>query len=90
MKTFFVELLHCTLKVNPGADSTLCKNQEPTEWYTQKEVVMTLKHAERPGSNHALELVRTGSQPLGQRSSNVKGQPHEILYEVYTKGIGLS
>ncbi len=51
MKNIFVELLHCTLKkVNPWADSTLCKNQEPTDWYTQREVVMALKHAARPGS----------------------------------------
>ncbi len=43
MNNIFVELLHCTLKkVNPWADSTLCKNQEPTDWYTQKEVAMTL------------------------------------------------
>ncbi len=52
-ENFFGEIitLYCTLKVNPWADSTLCKNQEPTDWYTLREVVMTLMPtAARPGS----------------------------------------
>ncbi len=72
MKNIFVELLHCTLKVNPWADSTLCKNQEPTDW---------LVHTKGNGYGSHMPAVRDQEVTNGGTSQDWFQTPRSEVFQ---------